>query len=64
MKSVTTSGTNGDWIRDQLGTTSGSTGPNQSPTGNYYIYAETSSSGSPNKYFTLRTYNNLTDYLP
>ena len=63
-ESVTNSGSNGDWIRDLNGTTSSSTGPNQSPTGSYYIYAETSGNGSPNKYFTLRTYNNLTDYLP
>ena len=61
---ISSSGANGDWKYDSSGTPSSYTGPNQSPTGNYYVFAETSGPGSPSKYFTLRTRNNLTTYLP
>lgn len=66
-ETISSSGGNGDWKYDYGGTGSGGTGPSSGASGSgttYYVYAETSQSGYSNKYFTLRTKQNLTDYLP
>lgn len=63
-ETISSVGANGDWKYDSGGTPSGSTGPNYSPTGLYYVFAETSGTGAPSKYFMLRTNQNLTAYLP
>ena len=66
-ETISSSGGNGDWKYDYGGTGSGGTGPSSGASGSgttYYVYAETSQAGYSNKYFTLRTKQNLTTYLP
>ena len=47
--------TNGQWNVDQSGTPTSSTARTDAAGGTYYVYAETSGSGSPNSYFWLRS---------
>ena len=51
--SLTTGTTSDRWNVDSGGTPSGSTGLATADSGSYYVYAETSGSGSNNKSFTL-----------
>lgn len=46
---------NGRWNVDEGGTPTGTTGRTDAAGGSYYVYTETSGSGSPNSYFWLRS---------
>ena len=54
--SLSTGGTNGEWMRDLNGTPSGGTGLQTAASGSFYVYAETSQAGSgfPDKDIWLR----------
>lgn len=51
---VTSTAAYGQWARDSGGTTSSGTGQTTAGSGTWYVYAETSSSGTPSVRFWLR----------